>query len=147
MNENLRLAPGPHVDGVVGSASSKVATQLVGKHGQLTLSDNPTNATPVTIATTSSAQSSEVNFVQTTAPKTSQQPGGKKINNNNHRKKNSSTHPTGQTNQESNVGGSQSKRKFKYPCMVCQEDRMTKDCPCLPNVRNYVKQGNPPPNL
>lgn len=30
-NENLRLAPGPHADGVVGSASSTVDTQLVAK--------------------------------------------------------------------------------------------------------------------
>ena len=41
-NENNRLAPGPHADGVVGFVSSTAATQLVGQLGQLVLSDNPT---------------------------------------------------------------------------------------------------------
>jgi len=54
-NENLRLAPGTHVDGVVGSASSTATTQLVGQIGQLILSDNPTKEAPVTTTTTSSS--------------------------------------------------------------------------------------------
>ena len=112
-NENLQLAPRHHADGVVGSASSTVATQLVGQFSQMMLSDNPTNVAPIKTSTTSSGQSSEVNYVQTTAPKTSQQPGVKKKSNNNCRKKIYSTEPTRQTNQEPNVGGSKSKRNFK----------------------------------
>ena len=41
-NENNRLAPRPHVDGVVGYISSTAATHLVGQLGQLALSDHPT---------------------------------------------------------------------------------------------------------
>ena len=104
LNGNIRLAPGPHANDVVSFTSSTAATQLVGKLSQMTLSDNPTSATPITTATTLLSQSSEVNFLQITVPKTSQQPGSKKRNNNNRRKKNYSTEPTGQTNQESNVG-------------------------------------------
>jgi hypothetical protein len=85
----------------------------------MTLEDNPTNAAPITTSTTMSAEPSQVNYVQTTTSKTSQQPRGKKKNNNNRRKKNDYTKPTGQANQETNVGGSKSKIKFKYPCMVC----------------------------
>lgn len=70
-NENLRLALGPHADGVEGFASSIVATQLVGNLSQMSLLDNPTRTGPVTTTTTSSAQSSEVNSLQTTTPKTS----------------------------------------------------------------------------
>ena len=47
-NENLRLAPRPHADSVMGSISSTAATQLVGQLGQLVLSDNPANETPTT---------------------------------------------------------------------------------------------------
>jgi hypothetical protein len=128
---------------VVISVSSTATTQLVGQLGQLTLLDNPTNTTLVTNATTLPAQSFEVNSVQTTAPKTSQQSREKKRNNNNRPKKNSSTEPTRPTNQEYNVGGNHSRRKFKYPHVVCQEDHMTKYCPHLPDVHNYVKQGQP----
>lgn len=146
-NETLRLAPGPHVNGVFGSASSTATTQLVGKLSQMTLSNNPTNATSVTTSIATSSQSSDVNFMQTTTSKTSQHPGGKKKKNNNRCKKNSSTQLTGQINQETNVGGSKSKQKFKYPCMVCQEYHVTKYCPHLGDVQNYVKQGQPSSQL
>ena len=89
LNENLRLAPRPHVDDVVGSISSSNATQLVGQLGHLVVYNNLTEATPTTTTTTSTTQSSEVNSVQTT--KTSQPPGNKKKNNNNHHKKITST--------------------------------------------------------
>jgi len=143
LNENLRLAPRPHGDGVVGSDSSTTATQLVGKICQMTFSDNLTNVALVTTSNTTLDQSSKVNFVQTTTFKTSQQPRGKKKNNNNRRKKIFYTKTIGQTNQETNAGGCKSERKFKYPCMVYQKDHMTKYCPILTNVRNYVKQGQP----
>ena len=70
-NENIRLAPGPHANGAVGLASSTVATQLVGKFSQMTLSVNPTNAAPITTSITMSSQSFEVNYVQTTTSETS----------------------------------------------------------------------------
>ena len=41
-NENNRLAPGPHPNGMVGFVSSTATTQLVGQLGQLVLFDNPT---------------------------------------------------------------------------------------------------------
>ena len=53
-NEDFRLALGPHVNGVVGSASSTATTQLLRKLGQLVLSDNPTKAALITTTTTSS---------------------------------------------------------------------------------------------
>ena len=113
----------------------------MGQLGQLVLSDNTSKATPTTTTTTTSGQSLEVNSVQTT--KSSHPPGNKKKNNNNRRKKNTSTKQTEQTNPESNAGGNKGRHKFKYPCIVCQEDHMTKDCPRLPNIQNYVKQGQP----
>jgi hypothetical protein len=58
-------------------------------------------------------------------------------------KKNTSTEQTKQTNSASNVGGNKGRCKFKYPCMVCQEDHKTQDCPCLPDIQNYVKQEQP----
>ena len=80
--------------------------------------------------------------MHTTASETSEQPRGKKKNHNRLKKK-YFVEPTSQTNQENIVRGSQSKRKYKYPCMVCQEYHMTKDCPRLNDVRNYIKQGQP----
>ena len=142
-NENILLTPGPHADGVDGSTSSTDSTQLVGQLGQLILSDNHTKAALVTTITTLFAQSLEVNYVQTTTPKTYQPPSSKKKNNNNHHNKNASTKPTKQTNPESNTRGTKSKQKFTYPCMVCQADHMTKYCPHLPNVCNYTKKGQP----
>ena len=71
LNENLRLAPGPHVDGVVGSTSSTTATQLVGKFSQMNLSSNPTNVNFVTILTTMLDQSFVVNSSQATTSQTS----------------------------------------------------------------------------
>ena len=97
---------------MVGSASSTSTTEIVGKIGQLDISDNPTKAALVRIATILSVESSEVNYVQTNTPKTSQQPMSKKRNNNNCCKKNSSIELTGQTNQDSNARGSQSKQKI-----------------------------------
>lgn len=106
-NESLRLASGPHTDGMVGLVSSTVATQLVGQLSQLVLSDNPTKVSSATTTTTSSAQSSKVNSMQTT--KTSQPPGGKKKNKKNCHKKKASTELTEQTNPRSNAGGSKGK--------------------------------------
>ena len=37
--------------------------------------------------------------------------------------------------------------QIKYPCMVCQEDHKTQDCPRLPDIQNYVKQGQPSSQL
>ena len=54
---------------------------------------------------------------------------------------------TGQTNQEINDVGNKSKINFKFPCMVCQEDHMIKDCPRLTDVCNYVKQQQPSSEL
>ena len=73
----------------------------------------------------------------------SQPPGNKKKNNNCNKKKNTSTEHTEQTNSESNARGNKGRCKFKYPCMVCQEDPKTQDCPRLTNIQNYVKQGQP----
>ena len=84
--------------------------------------------------------------MQTTTSKTFQKPRGKKKNNN-YRRKNSSTKIASQTNHEATVGGNQSKRKYKYLCMVFQEDHMTKDCPHLNDVHNYVKKGQPSSQL
>lgn len=73
----------------------------------------------------------------------SSQPPSNKDKNNNHHKKNTSSEHTKQTNSESNAGGNKGRRKFKYPCMVYQEDHMTKYIPRLPDIQNYVKQGQP----
>ena len=68
-------------------------------------------------------------------------PGNKKKKNNHNKKKNTSTEQTEQTNSAFNVGGNKGIRKFKYSCMLCQEDHKTQDCPRLPGIQNYVKQG------
>ena len=122
-NENNRLAPRPHVDGVVGSVSSTTATHLVGKLGQLALSDNPTQEASATTTTNASTPSSEVNSMQTA--NSSQPSGNMKKNNNRNKKKNNSIEKTDQTNSASNAGGNKGQCKLKYPCMVCQEDHKT----------------------
>ena len=151
-NENNRLAP-PHADGMVGSISSTTATHLMGQLGQLALLDNPTQAAPATTTTNASTPSSEVNSVQTA---NSSQPSGnekknnnhnKKKNNNRNKKKNTSTEQSEQTNSASLAGGNKGRHKFKYPCMVFQEDHKTQDCPRLSDVQNYVKHGQPSSQL
>lgn len=61
--ETLRLTPRPHANGVVGSTSSIASTQFVGKLSQMTLSDNPTNASSVKASTATSTHCFEVNSV------------------------------------------------------------------------------------
>ena len=130
---------------MVGFVSSTTTTQLVGQLCQLALSDNPTQAALATTTTNAPTPSLEVNSVQTT--NSSQPSSNKKKNNNCNKKKNSSTKQTDQTNSASNVGGNKGRRKFKYPCMVCQEDHMTKDCPRLLDIQNYIKQEKPSSQL
>ena len=78
---------------------------------KLTVDENPTTTTPVTKSTTTFAQTSEVNMVQSSAPKNSQQTWGKKKNK--HNKKNTSPEQSGQSTQQTNAGGNKSKRKVK----------------------------------
>jgi predicted transcriptional regulator len=64
-NDQSWPAPGPHVDGVIGYVSSSTVNQVVEQLGQLAIADNPAPITSATTSTNSSAQSTDVNLVQT----------------------------------------------------------------------------------
>ena len=81
-----------HANDVVGSVSSIAKNQLASHIRKMNVSDNPTTTT--TTSTTPSTQTSEVNMVQSSMPKNSQQPRGKKMKNWN--KKNTYSKKNGQ---------------------------------------------------
>lgn len=63
-NDKSQSAPGPHANGMIGFVSSSVVNQVVRKLGQLAITNNPIPTASTTNSTTS-AQSTNVNLVQT----------------------------------------------------------------------------------
>ena len=138
-NDKSRSTPGPHADGIIGFVSTSNVNQVVGQLGQLDIIDNPASTASTTTSTTY-AQSTDVNFVQTS--KTSRR---KKCN---QHKKNAPTEQSEANAKEPNTGNNKGKKKLKFPCLACKEDHFTRDCPCLVNVQKYVEQSkNPTPTM
>lgn len=128
---------GPHAEGVVGFASPTTIGYLDGKLGQMTLAINPSSVVPIINTTPTTAQTSKVNTIQTNSSK---KPRGK--NKNKGKSKKASSKKGGEKTQQLIAKGNKNKFKFKYPCMVCKEDNLTKEFPCFVKVRQYLKQGS-----
>lgn len=105
-NDQSRSAPGPHVEGVIGSVSASAINQVVGHLGQLVITDNLVSTTLATTSTTS-PQSTDVNLVQTS--KTSRR------KNHNQCKKNAPTKQSEDNAKEPNTGNNKEKQKLKFP--------------------------------
>ena len=63
-NDQPQTTPGPHADGVIGSVSATLVSQVAGQLGQLALIDKPATMTPTTTSS-DPALSTDVNMVQT----------------------------------------------------------------------------------
>jgi hypothetical protein len=124
---------------MIGPVSTDTSGQMTGKHNQSNKATNPSSYVHTSTPSKPPSQTSEVNLVQSTAPKNPQQSRGKKKGNNNKKKKNSSEQ-SGPKTQENNVEG-KPKRKAKYPCMICKEDHFTKYCPRLTEIHQYLERG------
>ena len=126
---------------MISYVSSFTANQVVGQLGELAIIDNPAPTTLTITSTTSSAQSIDVNLVQTSK---SNQVGGRK--NCNHQKKNAPIEKCEQNAKEPNDGGNKWKKKVKFPSLACKEDHFNRFYPHLADVQKYVEQSkNPPP--
>jgi hypothetical protein len=136
-NDPTKPSPRPHADGMIGHVSTDSSGQMTGKHNPLNKATNPSSSVHTSTPMKPPSQTSEVNSVQSTAPKNPHPSGGKKKGNNNKKNKNSSEQ-SGPKTQENNVEG-KPKRKVKYPCMICKEDHFTKDCPCLTEIHQYLE--------
>lgn len=121
---------------MIDFVSASTVNQVVGKLGQLSITDNPISIASETTSTTF-AQSTDVNLVQTS--KTSRQ------KNHNQRKKNAPTKQSEANSKEPNTGNNKGKKKLKFPCLACKEDHFTRDYPHLADVHKYVEQSNNPP--
>ena len=87
-----------------------------------------TNFVPNTTTTSTSAQNSEVNVVQSSS---SQQPGGKNTKGKSNKYSNEWDNPKSTD--------TQLERKPKFPYMICEEDHYMKDCPHREVVAKYMK--------
>ena len=107
----LKLKPGPHGDGLVGSVNSGAAN-LLSQLQQLSLQSAPSGqAVP---ADSSASQSLSINAVQTSDPKGNQQSDGKKKGRNNKKKGKNGKGNANKTNER--VGECQKeKKKVKFP--------------------------------
>jgi hypothetical protein len=93
---------------------------------QVSISNTKTTSTP--------AQTSEVNAVQSTS---SQQPGGKKKNKGKSKKSSNQQDTTKTVDTQPN-------RKAKFPCMICEEDHYTKYFPHHEVVTKFLKGTSQP---
>ena len=141
-NDQSRSEPVPHDNGVIGYLSSFDVNQVVRQLGQLAITNNPASTALATTSTTS-AQSTHVNLVQTSK---SNQTSRRK--NCNQQKMNAPTKQSESNAKEPNVGGNKGKKKLKFPCLPCKEDHFTRDYSCLVDIHKYVEQSkNPPPTV
>lgn len=122
-----KAPPKPSVDGVIGSvnSSSKKSSSNPGKQKSNASNENTSQGG------SNSGTTSEVNVIQsTTANKASK---GKKKG----KAKNKSEQPKQDSSKPPPEEGA--KRKPKYPCLICDEDHYTKDCPRRSEVSHLLK--------
>jgi hypothetical protein len=128
--DKTRQRVGPHADSIVGSAQTKPAEQLIKQLQQLSIQHSAASQTTALAAPPT--QTSEVNSIQTTNPKATQQPEGKKKQ---HKKGKGDKKPT------DNAGeGTTEKRKAGYPCNLCAEDHLNHLCPRLAEAQKFITQ-------
>ena len=93
----------------------------------LSITNQTTNASENTLAF-------EVNVVSSDKGKNQKQPGGKKKGKNKKKQDNST--------KEKSSDSSTSARKPRYPCLICNDDHFTRDCPHCSKVSNLLKTSN-----
>lgn len=129
--DTTKTIPGPHAHGVIGSAANISTSQVVNQLGQMSLSSNTMVASQNTMTPANPTQTSEINSIQNIHLKGNKQPGGKK------KGKNKANKQGGENN---NQAVDKKKRKFQYPCMLCQEEHLTKDCLYMEEATKFVAQ-------
>jgi hypothetical protein len=93
--------------------------------------------TQVTTATTSPIspeKTSEINTVQTTTSGKDQSSGSKKKN-----KVKAKQNSQQKEKNKTPLANETQKWKPKYPCLICEEDHYTKDCPRRADVKFFLK--------
>jgi hypothetical protein len=104
--DKTRQRVGSHADGIVGSAQTKPAEQLMKQLQQLSIQHTTTKQTIVLVSPPT--QTSDVHTVQSTNPMATQQPEGKK------KQRNKGKGDKKLTNNASK--GTTEKWKVRYPC-------------------------------
>ena len=117
---------------MIGFISSSIVNQSTGKLVQLAITDNSAPAAS-TMTSTTSAQSTDANLVQTLK---SNQTSGRK--NRNHRKNNAPAEHSDLNAKEPNANGNKGKKKVKFPCLAGKEDHFTRDCHHLEDIHKYA---------
>lgn len=122
-----KAPPTPSVDGIIGSVTSTPKKNSANPGKQKSNVSTETTSQ----ATSHPSNTSEVNAVQsTTADKTSK---GKKKG----KGKNKADQPKPDSPKPSSEESA--KRKPKYPCLICDEDHFTRDCPRRSEVSRLLK--------
>ncbi|CAA3004318.1 Hypothetical predicted protein [Olea europaea subsp. europaea] len=107
-------------DGVIGTTNTK-STRAISK-----------KARKNSIQNADELFASEVNVVSSDKGKETKKLGGKK-NNKGKKKKQGSSSP------EKSSGNPPGNRKQKFPCMICEEDHRTLDCPQRAELKKFFK--------
>jgi hypothetical protein len=128
--DKTRQRDGPHANGIVGSAQTKLVEQLTKQLQQLSIQHSTASQTTTLAALPT--QMSEVHSMQTTNPKATQHPEGKKKQ---QKKGKGEKNPTDTAGE-----GTTEKRKARYPCNLCAEDHLTHLCPRLAEAQKFVTQ-------
>jgi hypothetical protein len=122
----------PHVDGIVGSAQTKVADLATSQMQKLVIQQPVVGLTSG--STTPTTQSFDVHSVQIKTSKGPQQPSEKK--------KGKGKKGSGGNNKkyDKNVEGAKDeKRKVKFPCKICDEYHLTHQFPWMEESQCLIK--------
>ena len=114
------------VDGIVSSIQSP----SVEKPNKKPQTPTPTPSTPKV--------SAEVNYIQSTQTSCNNKKKGKNRN----KKPGNQQETPRPTNSDNDKG----KRKEKYPCLLCDGDHFSKECPCQDEISQFLKS-NPTPAI
>jgi hypothetical protein len=138
-NYDPRQNPGPHADGIVGSANVKSADSMTSHLKELSLNQSA-RGTDSSVSS-NSTQSMDVNSVQSsTGPNGNQQPGEnkKKRRNNNCKGGKNNNKPKDNGNDErtnnNSSEGKKERHKVKFPCKLRTDDHLTHLCPKIVEV-------------
>jgi len=124
-----KFVPGPHADGVVGSAQNTAAQQNV-SHSQQQA--NPCYQNANTSADILSIQKGSQPSEGKKKGKNKKKNGNNPGNNNNNTSNNNNQNPT--------AGKDKKKGKVRYPCKLCGESHFLSECPQLAEAKKLYDQ-------
>jgi len=130
-NQIATAPSGSHAaDGMIGTVNTKCKKKSSKKSSPIiTLPDSPTGESSPEI-------SADIHAVESSTAKSKN--GGKKKG----KKKNKADKAPKEKNEKTDT--SDEKRKPRYPCLICEEDHFTRDCPHRAEVAKIVKGATTP---